>query len=78
MEGNSIVMASSTPALSAITIRYSPYGDSMDYSTVLEMVPYESTPSMLQKLLFHLDLSSSNKSSQFYIAHGSKLSAQNI
>eukprot|EP00957_Ditylum_brightwellii_P125191 9544021-Ditylum_brightwellii.AAC.1 len=43
MEGNRIVMASSIPAPSAVTISSSPYNNSMDHSIVLEMVPDEST-----------------------------------
>mmetsp|Transcript_13753 Transcript_13753/g.20336 ORF Transcript_13753/g.20336 Transcript_13753/m.20336 type:complete len:131 (+) Transcript_13753:487-879(+) len=43
MEGNSIAMASSTPAPSAIAISSSPSNDSMDHSIVLETVPDEST-----------------------------------
>eukprot|EP00957_Ditylum_brightwellii_P061063 4634616-Ditylum_brightwellii.AAC.1 len=43
MEGNSITIASSTSAPSAITICSSPSNDFMDHSIVLETVPDEST-----------------------------------
>eukprot|EP00957_Ditylum_brightwellii_P040080 3032992-Ditylum_brightwellii.AAC.1 len=76
MEGNSTAMASSTPALSTIfTISSFLSGDSTYYSIVLKMVPDESTPLRLQKLLLGLDPISS---SQFYDACNNKLFAQNI
>eukprot|EP00957_Ditylum_brightwellii_P195592 14903446-Ditylum_brightwellii.AAC.1 len=43
MEQNSITMAPSIPAPSAVTISSSPYNNSADHSIVLEMVPDEST-----------------------------------
>eukprot|EP00957_Ditylum_brightwellii_P160705 12234885-Ditylum_brightwellii.AAC.1 len=43
MEGNSIAMSSSIPALSSVTINSSPSNNSTDHSIVLEMVPDEST-----------------------------------
>eukprot|EP00957_Ditylum_brightwellii_P100615 7669592-Ditylum_brightwellii.AAC.1 len=43
MEENTISMELSTPALSAITISYSPTTNSMNHSIILEMVTDEST-----------------------------------